>query len=157
MSVAPARYASVFELAKNLPSTSAFNRIFEVQQGYPRCKATPQLQQKYGKGAAGLEGHVRHGAPQLAFATSCAVSSQRCAALHPVSGLPAGVPVDNTQHVLRISNRVSLVRCDCSVCCLHACRPDGLLHTRRDCICCFCTHISLPSVHCLCAGTVLVQ
>ncbi|PRW33028.1 hypothetical protein C2E21_8036 [Chlorella sorokiniana] len=69
MAVAPARYASVFELAKHLPNTAAFNRIFEVQQGYPRCKATPQLQQKY------------------------------------------GVPVDNTQHVLRISNRVTLAQC----------------------------------------------
>lgn len=53
MAVAPPRYASVFELAKHLPNSAAFNRIFEVQQGYPRCKATPQLHQKYGEAAPG--------------------------------------------------------------------------------------------------------
>ena len=50
----------------------------------------------------------------------------------------ADVPIDNTQHVLRISNRVTLVRCACA---LHACpalllgpTPTQASHT----CCCIC-------------------
>ncbi|PSC76196.1 hypothetical protein C2E20_0078 [Micractinium conductrix] len=64
-------YASVFELARSVNSVqaAALHRIFEFSVGHPRCRATPQLREKY------------------------------------------GVKEDNSQSVLRISNKVTLAQC----------------------------------------------
>lgn len=68
MAAPPARYSSVFELARTLPNSAAFSRLYELHMGFPRCRASPELERKY------------------------------------------GVAQDNTQAVLRISNRVTLAQ-----------------------------------------------
>ncbi|KAL4422818.1 hypothetical protein ABPG75_009015 [Micractinium tetrahymenae] len=50
MTVGPAKYGSIFELARsaNAVQQAALHRIYEFAIGYPRCRATPQLREKYG-------------------------------------------------------------------------------------------------------------
>ncbi|KAL4448868.1 hypothetical protein ABPG77_007585 [Micractinium sp. CCAP 211/92] len=50
MTVAPAKYGSIFELARsvNAVQQAALHRIYEFAIGHPRCRATPQLRDKYG-------------------------------------------------------------------------------------------------------------
>ena len=43
------KYTSVFELARSVPNSAAFNRLFELSIGHARCKASPQLHAKYGE------------------------------------------------------------------------------------------------------------
>jgi hypothetical protein len=53
MTVGPAaaagKYSSIFELARSVPNSAAFHRLFDLHIGHPRCKASPQLHAKYGK------------------------------------------------------------------------------------------------------------
>lgn len=51
MTVAPAKYGSIFELARsvNAVQQAALHRIYEFAIGHPRCRATPQLRDKYGE------------------------------------------------------------------------------------------------------------
>ena len=50
MAVAPTRFASVFDLARAVPNSAAFQRLYELNLGMPRCRATPELAAKYGVG-----------------------------------------------------------------------------------------------------------
>ena len=44
----PLKYSSVFELARGPCNSPPFHRLFELNIGHPRCKATPSLREKYG-------------------------------------------------------------------------------------------------------------
>ena len=49
MMVTPTSPQSVFQLAKALPASPSFHRIYSLQQGWPKCVATPELEAKYGE------------------------------------------------------------------------------------------------------------
>lgn len=139
MTVTPAKYSSIFELARsvNAVQQAALHRIYEFAIGYPRCRATPQLREKYGEPALPAAAANRQAAsswpackrlppgrgghPSRLFA-SLAHGWRRGAALCTAAGtsvlqapawpaLHAGVAEDNRQAVLRVSNRVTLASC----------------------------------------------
>lgn len=69
--------------------------------GYPKCRATPELEKKYGE-----QGRVlRHALPSPVGLLPCHTSVSQPL---PKSCVPAGVQQDNSQSVLRVSNKVTL-------------------------------------------------
>ena len=128
MTGAPAKYGSIFELARsvNAVQQAALHRIYEFAIGHPRCRATPQMRDKYGAWQRGLAVDRRQGpaeqqtvrkpgkfVPPALFmvAHSCAQTALPASPAPSTPPFPTGVAEANRQTVLRVSNRVTLAQC----------------------------------------------
>ena len=91
----PQKHASIYDLATRLPlpacrDTQALHRIFSFNQGHAQCRVSPELSSKYGEPAALRVTILLHAGQHLK--------------VEPAE--PVGLPPDNSQLVLSVTDRV---------------------------------------------------